>query len=148
MVFFGYQMGTKPPFVQYGVVSAEGELVHSFDPAVPHPTMMHDFAITEKYSILMDLPLRFDPSNLFTKGKAMLSFNNAVPSRFGIFPRHCSKSSDVKWFTASTCYVFHTANAWEHGGKVGPLLFAWILGVLEHLPALNMNSLVIFVILL
>ena len=116
MVFFGYSLA-RAPYVQMGVVDAEGQLVHSFDPGVTVPSMMHDFAITDKYSILMDLPLRFDPKR-GPQGKAMLQFDPTAESRFAIFSRHCTSQEDIKWFTAPPCYVFHTANAWEHDNKV------------------------------
>ena len=60
MLFFGYRLHRRP-FCEYSVVSATGELVNTFDPVLRRASMMHDFAITSKYSILMDLPLRFNP---------------------------------------------------------------------------------------
>lgn len=120
MRFFGYHLATAPPYVLYSVVDKDGALVHTFDPRIAHPSMMHDFAITERFSILMDLPLRFDPRGALA-GRPMLSFRPDQPSRFAVFDRRCADAAAVRWFTAPACYVFHTANAWEHGKKVSLL---------------------------
>ena len=103
--------------MQYSVADKNGELIHTFDPKLTSPSMMHDFAITENFSIIMDLPLRFDPRRS-VKGQAMLYFNAQEKSKFGVFDRLCNAAETVKWFTADTCYIFHTANAWEHDRKV------------------------------
>lgn len=117
MIFFGYQLHKKP-FCQHSVVSADGELVSTVDLDLHRPSMMHDFAVTSKYSIVMDLPLRFDGRRGLT-GSGLLYFNSGEISRFGILPRFAKSAGDVMWFRASTCYVFHTACAWEHDNKVG-----------------------------
>ena len=41
------------------VVDCRGEFVRDVPVSIPGPVMMHDFAITQHYSILMDLPLEF-----------------------------------------------------------------------------------------
>ncbi len=51
MMFFGY--GFRPPYLQYGIVSAQGELLSTVPIEIPMAVMMHDFAITENYSMRM-----------------------------------------------------------------------------------------------
>lgn len=58
MMFFGYSLA-QPPFVKYSVVSAERDLLRTVPIDLPVGVMMHDFAITERYTIFMDLPLTF-----------------------------------------------------------------------------------------
>ena len=48
-----------PPFLTYHRLSAAGELVTSAEIAVPGPTMMHDFAITDRHAVFLDLPMTF-----------------------------------------------------------------------------------------
>lgn len=57
MMFFGYSFA--PPYLQYSVVSASGELVRTVPIDLQIGVMMHDFAITSNYTIFMDLPLTF-----------------------------------------------------------------------------------------
>jgi len=115
MMFFGYSP-FAPPFVQYGVVSAEGELLRIVPIDLPIGVMMHDFAITEHYTIFMDLPLTFRPERM-KRGEPVLMFEPERPSRFGIVPRHGDNSS-IRWFESPACYVFHTLNAYEEGTEV------------------------------
>ncbi len=124
MLFFGYNMmgldmakgGATVPYLQYSTVSATGEITMSTPIDLPHGVMMHDFAITERYSIFMDLPLVFDMQRAM-KGESPLHFDRNLPARFGLLPRH-AEGSQVRWFEAPSCYVFHTLNAFEDGDDV------------------------------
>lgn len=115
MIFFGYSI-MQPPYVQYSVVSAQGELLQTVPIDLPVGVMMHDFAITEHYTILMDLPLTFRLERL-QRGEPAFAFEHDRPSRFGILPRHGDNQS-IRWFEAPSCYVFHTFNAYEAGDEI------------------------------
>jgi carotenoid cleavage dioxygenase len=73
-------------------------------------------AITPNYSILMDLPLFADPE-VFAAGRHRLVFDADLPSRFAVIPRY-GTTSDVRWFEADPCYIYHTMNAWEEGDSI------------------------------
>ncbi len=115
LVFFDYSI-IRPPFLRYGVVSKSGELVKYEPIEVPIPHIQHDIALSENYTILLDLPLGWDPVAL-KNGKRKIGFDRETPSRFGIIPRH-GGNADIKWFTASSCYIYHTINAYERGDEV------------------------------
>lgn len=112
---FGYQF--EPPHCTYRVVSKEGVMQDPVTITVSGPAMMHDFAITENYTIFMDLPLYFEPKAMI-KGQLIVRFDNTKKSRFGILPRYAKNESAIQWFELPTCYVFHNANAWEEGEEV------------------------------
>ena len=114
MMFFGYSFA--PPYLQYSVVSAAGEIVQTVPIDLPMGVMMHDFAITENYTIFMDLPLTFSPERA-ERGEPPMMFECDRPSRFGIIPRH-GNNSNIRWFECSPCYVFHTLNAYEDQDEV------------------------------
>lgn len=109
--------GMLPPFLSYGVIDAKGQLAH-FVPitSVPGPRYQHDIAITERFTILMDLPMYSDPEMLKV-GKNRVRFFRDKPARFGLIPRH-GTDADMRWFEAQACYVYHTINAWEEGDEV------------------------------
>ncbi|MEH1873845.1 carotenoid oxygenase family protein [Nostoc sp.] len=115
MIFFGYSF-FAPPYLQYSVVSAQGELLRTVPIDLPIGVMMHDFAITENYTIFMDLPLTFSPERA-QRGEPVMMFERDRPSRFGILPRH-GDNSNIRWFESPACYVFHTLNAYEEGDEV------------------------------
>ena len=114
MMFFGY--GFAPPYLQYSVVSPEGELLQTEPIDIPMAVMMHDFAITEDYTIFMDLPLTFSKERM-KRGEPMMKFERDKPSRFGIVPRY-GNNSNILWFESPACYIFHTLNAYEEGDEV------------------------------
>ncbi|HHP7232367.1 MAG TPA: carotenoid oxygenase family protein [Xenococcaceae cyanobacterium] len=114
MMFFGYSFA--PPYLKYSVVSPTGELLRTVPIELPVAVMMHDFAITENYTIFMDLPLTFSQERM-QSGEPGLMFENNKPSRFGILPRH-GDNSHIRWFESPACYVFHTLNAYELGDEV------------------------------
>lgn len=114
MMFFGYSFA--PPYLQYGVVSAQGEILQTVPIELPIGVMMHDFAITENYTIFMDLPLTFSVERM-QRGEPMMMFESDRPSRFGILPRH-GDNSNIRWFESPSCYVFHTMNAYEKEDEI------------------------------
>ncbi len=114
MMFFGYSFA--PPYLKYSVVSATGELLRTVPIDLPMGVMMHDFAITENYTIFMDLPLTFSGERM-RRGEPLMMFERDRPSRFGIVPRHGDNSS-IRWFESPACYVFHTLNAYDDGEEV------------------------------
>lgn len=115
MMFFGYSLA-KPPYLHYSVVSAQGELLRTVPIDLPVGVMMHDFAITEHYTLFMNLPLTFRLERM-KKAEPAFMFESELPSRFGILPRHGDNSS-IRWFESPACYIFHTLNAYESGEEV------------------------------
>lgn len=114
LLFFDY--GPQAPYMWYGVVTADGVLRHYVPVPLPAARMPHDMAITENYSILMDLPLFADPE-VFAAGRHKLVFDQNLPARFAVIPRYGS-TEQVQWFEADPCYVYHTINAWEDGDEI------------------------------
>jgi len=117
LIFFGYELTS--PQVHYAVADKEGKLVRSF--SIPtrggKPVMMHDMAITARYSLLLEFPLYFEMDRAM-KGAMPYVHDATSPSRFGILPRHAAGPADVRWFEGKSAMSFHIANAWEEEGDV------------------------------
>lgn len=109
LMFFDYSL--RPPHLIYGVVSPDGRIAHQTPIDLPGARLLHDMAITENYTILLDLPLFWDPQ-LLAQGKTRVAFDADMPARFGVLPRYGDAAS-VRWFEAPACYIYHTINAWE-----------------------------------
>jgi carotenoid cleavage dioxygenase len=73
-------------------------------------------AFTERYSILMDLPLFWDPK-LLERDIHKVDFFPDQPSRFGVIPRY-GASNEIRWFEAEPGYIYHVINAWEEGDEI------------------------------
>jgi carotenoid cleavage dioxygenase len=114
MLFFGYSL--FKPSVQYSVVGARGEISGTTTIDVRRPASMHDFAVTPRHTIFMDLPLTISFERLL-RGRPLLKFEPELGARFAVMPRH-GTGRDVKWFEVSPGYVFHTLNAYEDGDEV------------------------------
>ena len=115
LIFFAYQQ--LPPYLVYHRATPDGKLVQSTEISVGGPTMIHDFQITRKHAIFMDLPVIFD-LQLAIQGTMPFRWSDDYPARMGIMPRE-GGDGDVQWFEVNPCYVFHTLNAWDEVGPNG-----------------------------
>jgi carotenoid cleavage dioxygenase-like enzyme len=113
LMFFEYD---RRPQMRYGVIGPDARVTHFTAVDLPGPRLPHDMAITQNYSILMDLPLINDPEAA-RNGRYKLLFDRDTPSRYGVIPRHGSGDT-IKWFEAEPCYVYHSINAWEEGDEI------------------------------
>jgi carotenoid cleavage dioxygenase len=107
--FFGYSM--RPPFLTYHAADADGRLMHSVEIPIAAPVMMHDFAMTRRHLIFMDLPVVFD-EEAAKRGTMPFSWSDSHGARLGIMPRGAGIEA-LRWVEIEPCYVFHTANAFE-----------------------------------
>ena len=114
MMTFGYSF--QAPFVTYSVIDAAGELVHTTPVNISKPVFMHDFAVTERYSLFLDFPITLDVGRAMAGGNAV-DFEPEHGSRIGVMPRF-GTDADVRWFDVGTGVVVHTANAWDEGDEV------------------------------
>jgi carotenoid cleavage dioxygenase len=114
MLAFGY--GQFPPYLTYLRVSPDGRLVQSEEIEVGGATMIHDFAITTKHAIFMDLPVVFSLEDAL-KGAMPFSWSDDYPARIGVMPR-TGGNRDVRWFAVEPCFIFHTLNAYDEGDTV------------------------------
>jgi carotenoid cleavage dioxygenase len=104
--------------VQHVVVDAAGKVIRTTDVAVPDGPMMHDFALTERYVVLLDLPVTFS-LNAVSAGKELpYVWNPDHQARVGLLPR--DGSAAVCWIEIAPCWVFHCLNAYDddHGRVV------------------------------
>jgi len=114
LLFFGYNF--LPPFLVYHRATPDGTLVQSEEIAVQGPTMHHDFAVTGRHAVFMDLPVVFDLEAAM-RGIMPFRWSDSYPARIGVLPR-TGGNADVRWFEIEPCYVFHTLNAYDDGDTV------------------------------
>ncbi len=112
--FFGYHF--LPPFLTYHRVDRDGALTYSAEIPVPGPTMMHDFAITDRHVIFMDLPVVFD-FDLALSGAFPYRWSDDYGARLGVMPRD-GNADAIRWYEIEPCYVFHPLNAYDDGNAV------------------------------
>jgi carotenoid cleavage dioxygenase-like enzyme len=79
--------------------------------------MMHDFALTASYVVLLDLPVTFSLDAVAAGLKLPYTWNPAHQARVGLLPRG-GTAAGVRWFEVEPCWVFHTLNAYDDDGRV------------------------------
>lgn len=114
MLFFNYSKSA--PYLHYGVVDENNDLVHYVDVPLPGPRLPHDMAFTENYAILNDFPLFWDPE-LLERNLHVPKFHPEMPSRFAVLPRR-GNADRIRWFEADPTFVLHFTNAYEDGDEI------------------------------
>ncbi len=100
------------PQLTYLRFDPDGLLLGTTTIDLPQPVMMHDFAITAEHVVFMDLPIVRDPA---AHGGLPYRWDPDHAARLGVMSR---AGGDVQWFDIDPCYVFHTVNACEIGGRI------------------------------
>lgn len=109
-VHYSIVPATQPPTVPQIPLETPSRLLNAPIPGISAAKMMHDFGVSSDHTVIMDLPLSLDPSNL-AKNRPVVSYDPNARSRFGVFPRHHPER--VRWFETDSCCIFHTANTWD-----------------------------------
>lgn len=114
-----YHSAFLAPFVHYSIIPSTqhstsytqpSRLINAPIPGITASKMMHDFGVSLKHTVIMDLPLSLDPRNLL-RNEPVVSYDPTTRSRFGVFPRWAP--DQVRWFETNPCCIFHTANTWD-----------------------------------
>src|SRR6185312_1083047 len=114
LLFFNYSK--EAPYMHYGVVDQNDQLVHYVDVPLPGPRLPHDMAVTRNYVILNDFPLFWDPK-LLQADIHLPGFHADMPSRFAVIPRR-GGTDEIRWFEADPTFVLHFTNAYEDGNEI------------------------------
>ena len=118
---FGY--GFVAPYLTYHVTDTTGAMIHSEPVEVPRSTMMHDFMITDRDVIFMDLPVVFDLDAASrwmadpTVAATPFQWQPEVGARLGVMPLG-GPASAITWYDIDPCYVFHSVNAYRDGDTI------------------------------
>ncbi|MGQ4512397.1 carotenoid oxygenase family protein [Streptomyces sp. DW26H14] len=116
MHFFGYR-AAEAPYLTYHRTDAAGNLVVSRPVTEVGPTMTHDFALTSRHVVFMDLPVVFDRQLARGGGAMPYRWSDSYGARLGVLRRDDPHGA-IRWFSVDPCYVFHTLNAHEAGGTI------------------------------
>lgn len=81
--------------------------------------MIHEFLITQRFAIIPDLPLEFDPPGAIKYKRFLYNFNKESPARYGIFSRNSKDGTDVKWFDVEPHHAFHFGGTWDSVNEKG-----------------------------
>jgi carotenoid cleavage dioxygenase-like enzyme len=103
--------------VQHVVIGADGKVSGTTDVPVADGPMMHDFALTESYVVLFDLPVTFSMEAASAGSQLPYAWNPSHQARVGLLPR-TGAVRKVRWLEVDPCWVFHVLNAYDDGDRV------------------------------
>lgn len=117
LFIFAYDV--KQPVCHMSVFNIKRELVTAVTVPTTTSRMIHEFLITEKYAIVPDLPMEFDPKGAMKEKRFIFHFNEKAPARYGIWPRYSKDGKDVKWFDVEPHHAFHFGGCWDEVNEKG-----------------------------
>ncbi|MEV4354743.1 carotenoid oxygenase family protein [Nonomuraea sp. NPDC004186] len=100
---------------QHIVIDPKGSVTRIRDIPIADAPMLHDFALTERYVVIYDLPVTFSQAHAEKGVPLPYAWNDAHGARIGLMSR---ESGDVRWVEVDPCWVFHTLNAYDDGDEV------------------------------
>ena len=101
--------------VRHIMIDRTGKVARSNKIPVADAPMMHDFALTQKYVIVMDIPITFDAAAAEAGAIVPYIWNERHPTRLGVMPR---TGGVTRWFEIDPVYFSHTLNAYDQGDTV------------------------------
>lgn len=107
----------EAPYLRHHRVDARGQLYESRDLPLPHPGMIHDFAITTRHLVIFDLPVRFSEDALLDGQPLPYRWQDGAEARIGILARG-GPSTTIRWFAMDPCWISHVAGAFEDDDRV------------------------------
>lgn len=96
--------------VRYVVVGTDGRVRREVKIPVKHGPMIHDCAITQRFAIVLDLPVTFSWWAGMTGSPFPFRWRSSHAARVGLLPRD-GQAADVIWCPVDPCYVFHAVNS-------------------------------------
>jgi carotenoid cleavage dioxygenase-like enzyme len=102
--------------IRHVVIDAAGRVIREEPIAVRHGPMIHDCAITDRFVIILDLPVTFSMKTLIGGHSFPYQWNPAHEARVGLMPRHgrqLGTQADIIWCPVKPGYAFHVANAYD-----------------------------------
>ncbi len=106
-----YMMGNTTQDAAIVVLDGKSQFVHAVPLHLGRKPMIHDAAITNKYVIVLDLPVLLTPEDILKPNGGVIRIHEDKPGRIGLFPVDGTSEADIIWFEVPSCASFHALNA-------------------------------------
>ncbi|MEU1662487.1 carotenoid oxygenase family protein [Streptomyces sparsogenes] len=102
--------------VRHIMIDRTGRVARTTRIPVADAPMMHDFALTEEYVVIVDVPITFDGAAAEAGALVPYVWNDRHPMRIGLLRRTGGRA--IRWFEIDPVYYSHTLNAYDQGDTV------------------------------
>lgn len=117
LVFYGTEAGgLASSDIAYCEADSHGTLTHEAWFEAPYASMVHDFALTQKYVIFPVMPTVADLPRM-RKGGAHFAWDDGRETWLAVLPRK-GTAKDVRYFRGPARWSFHTMNAFDEGTRI------------------------------
>lgn len=106
-----YALGVKDE-VRHVVIGTDGKVRRSVAISVSDGPMVHDFAMTQRWVLVFDLPVVWNDEAAAGGHPFPYRWSEGRAARVGLLPRE-GAGTDIVWIDVPPCYVFHMANAFD-----------------------------------
>ena len=109
--------------VQYVVVGPDGSVTKTIPVTVPGMPMIHDMGLTQKYAVVLDLPVAVDLELALGGSSFPVRWFDDYDARIGLLPRTVTTGeeadAEIIWCSIDPCFAFHPLNSYDTpDGKV------------------------------
>lgn len=97
------------------LADAHGRIVSEREVRTPFPSVVHDFAVTADYIVLIVCPVVISLARARSGGPA-LAWEPHRPTHVGVLRR--DGRGEVCWLETEKCFVWHVLNAWSERDRI------------------------------
>lgn len=134
MELFAFRYNVFQPFITYFWFDRAGSKVADVPIlSLQKPSVMHDFAITERYAIFPESQLIVNPMDMVMRGSSLVGLDRTMVPWIGVLPRYAKDESDMRWFEVPRFNMLHTTNGWEEADGEEIVLVAPNILSIEHM---------------
>ena len=95
------------------VVTPDGKVRREVEIPIKHGPMIHDCAFTQRFAIILDLPVTFSLMSAITRLSISLIAGTHRMRRAWACCRAKARRDDIIWCPIDPCYVFHAVNSYD-----------------------------------
>jgi carotenoid cleavage dioxygenase-like enzyme len=118
MIAFGFAArGLYSRDVAYYEVDPSGRIAHEAWFELPYYCMLHDFGVTEHYSVFPVIPVCGAGVEALKAGRPHYAWDPTKDIYLGVLPRG-GTARELKWFKAPNQFCSHVMNAFDSGASV------------------------------
>ncbi|MHB0774243.1 carotenoid oxygenase family protein [Halomonas sp. WWR20] len=116
LIYGSAAKGEASPDIALYWINADGQVTREEWLMPPYASMMHDFAVTEDYIILLVMPTTSNDERL-KRGGPIFVWDESQDTYLAVLSRK-TQSESVRWFRGPARWAFHVMNAYNKGSFI------------------------------